>query len=61
MQDKLLDMKQAASRLEVSKSKIYRLCNSGELPYIQYGNKGRILIYESDLEEFKQSCYITIE
>ncbi len=57
-EDKLLDVNQAASRLDVSRDKVYRLCNSGELPHLRYGDKGKIMIYESDLEEYKEQSYV---
>jgi len=59
--NKLLDVNQAASRLNVSRDKVYRLCNSGELPHIRYGEKGKIMIYESDLNEYQKECYIAVK
>lgn len=51
MPDKLITVKEAASRLSVSVRTVYRLMDSGALPSIKVGPKSR-RISEAALESF---------
>ncbi len=51
MPDKLITVKEAASRLSVSVRTVYRLMDSGALPSIRVGPKSR-RISESALDSF---------
>jgi excisionase family DNA binding protein len=53
-----LTVKQIASRLGVSDGRVYSWCNSGVLPHVRLGGKGRrgtIRVAEADLEAFLDS------
>ena len=52
---------QAAERLEISKSLCYRLVEEKRLPCVRIGQRGRrgkILIRETDIEEFLKVCRV---
>ena len=54
-----MTVKQAAERLEVSKSLVYRLVEEKRLSCIRIGQRGRrgkIVIREADIEAFLQEC-----
>lgn len=51
MTDKLITVKEAASRLSVSTRTVYRLMDSGDLPSFKVGPKSR-RISESALQSF---------
>jgi len=51
---KLLDVSQAARRLNVSRATIYRLINSGHLPASRLGTAHCIRITEAAVESFRQ-------
>jgi excisionase family DNA binding protein len=50
-----LTVKQAAARLDASKSSIYQMCKVGKLPHYRVGVKrGTIRIEEKDVDAIKQ-------
>jgi excisionase family DNA binding protein len=55
----LLQVEQAAERLNISKWMIYKLIRSGELPHIKIGVAVRIK--EADLEEYINRNYHALE
>jgi excisionase family DNA binding protein len=56
---KPLTVGEAAERLGVSESLVYRLCEDRKLPHVRIGcGRGTIRILESDLDEFIQSCRV---
>ena len=52
MKIKTLDVNQVAARLSVSRSTVYRLIESGDLPASRLGTAHCIRILESDVEAF---------
>ena len=57
--EKSLTVAEAASRLGISVSLVYRLCADRKLPHVRIGcGRGAIRILESDLDEFIQSCRV---
>lgn len=50
---RLLDVSQVAKRLNVSRSTVYRLIESGELKASKFGTCYCLRISESDVEAFK--------
>jgi excisionase family DNA binding protein len=60
----MLTPRQAAVRVGVSLSLVYELCQQKLIPHFRLGGKGRrgrILIEESDLAAFIQSCRVQAE
>jgi excisionase family DNA binding protein len=60
----MLTVAQAAERACVSSSLIYEWCAEKRLPHLRLGKKGRrgrILIEESDLAAFLESCRIAAD
>ena len=47
--DVLLTVEEAADFIKVSKPTIYEFINSGELPYLEYGQRKQKRIWKSDL------------
>ena len=57
----MLTARQAAQRVGVSLSLLYELCEQKVIPHYRMGGKGRrgrILIEESDLASYVQSCRV---
>ena len=57
----MLTVKQAAVRSGLSPSLIYALCAERRLPHLRLGKRGRrgrVLIEESDLAAFLESCRV---
>jgi excisionase family DNA binding protein len=60
----LLTVRQAAKRASVSSSLIYEWCAEKRLPHLRLGKKGRrgrVLIEETDLAAFMESCRVAAE
>ena len=60
----MLTVKAAAARSGLSPSLIYALCAQRRLPHLRCGTKGRrgrVLIAESDLVAFMESCRVAAE
>ena len=51
-EDRLYDVQSVARRMDVSRSLVYRLIESGELPAFRMGAKNCIRISEDDLNDF---------
>lgn len=59
----MLTVKQAAKRIGVSPALIYQWCDERRLPHFRCGGsgrRGRILIDETDLDNFLQSMRVTV-
>jgi excisionase family DNA binding protein len=58
-----MDVREAAKKLEISTSLVYRLCQTGKLRHLRIGTGSRDLIRISDehLEEFRRSCERAVE
>jgi len=57
----VLTVKQAAVRSGLSPSLVYALCAERRLPHLRLGKRGRrgrVLIEESDLAAFMESCRV---
>jgi excisionase family DNA binding protein len=60
----MLTVRQAAERASVSGSLIYEWCAEKRLPHLRLGKsgrRGRILIEESDLAAFMESCRVAAD
>jgi len=52
MKERLLDVNQVAQRLNVGRTTVYRLIESGDLPASRFGTAHCIRILEKDVEKF---------
>jgi excisionase family DNA binding protein len=56
-----MTVRDAAVRLEISKSLVYRLIEEGRLPCVrigQLGRRGKIVIREKDIEALLKECEV---
>lgn len=59
-----MTVKQAAERLEISRSLLYKLIEEGQLPHRRIGGKGKrgkIIVTEEDVKAFLDSVKVEAE
>jgi excisionase family DNA binding protein len=55
----LISIKAAAALLGISRSKLYQLCSTDQIPYVQIG--ARLLFRETDLEKWVADRVVVVK